>query len=490
VNQSRHANASVGLLLVLALVVVAGVLPASAGDGPDDRRPGVRIIGGTEARPGAWPWQAALVPPGLDPARWTFCGGTVIAASWVLTAEHCVAPELERDEIDVLTGQSDLSGSGGQRLAVAEIVRSPTGGDIALLRLDQPTTARPIDVVRPGQESLWSPGTDAVATGWGTTVTGPPDSPDRLRQVTLPVVSDADCAVAYPGDGQSDPFDPRRELCAGDLAAGGRGTCQGDSGGPLMVPKPGGGWVQVGITSWSIGCAEPGQPDVYARVAAYSTWVERAIRYGPFASASEFVDAQYRDILGRAPTAGERTALVSRLDGGLAPDTAIEELLRSDASFLSAGSVVRLYYGYFDRDPETEGLQYWIDQRRRGIGLDAIGAVFSTSPEFQATYGRLSDGGFVDLVYRNVLHRAPDAAGRRYWVDQLGRGVPRWAVMMLFTDSSEHKAATEARVLRTTAHAALMRTAPTTAWLDLTLGLGLDQLLRALHRSAGYAARF
>ena len=41
----------------------------------------------------------------------------------------------------------------------------------------------------------------------------------------------------------------------------------------------------------------------------------------------------------------------------------------------------------------------------------SVSAAFARSPEFTSRYGALSDGGFVDLVYRNVLGRSPDAAG-------------------------------------------------------------------------------
>lgn len=47
-----------------------------------------RIIGGTGAIMGDWPWQAVLVHN--DPGRNIFCGGSLIARNWVLTAAHCV----------------------------------------------------------------------------------------------------------------------------------------------------------------------------------------------------------------------------------------------------------------------------------------------------------------------------------------------------------------------------------------------------------------
>ena len=55
-------------------------------------------------------------------------------------------------------------------------------------------------------------------------------------------------------------------LCAG-YPQGGTDTCQGDSGGPLLAKALDRSLRLVGATSFGDGCAQPGKPGVYARVA-------------------------------------------------------------------------------------------------------------------------------------------------------------------------------------------------------------------------------
>ncbi len=104
--------------------------------------------------------------------------------------------------------------------------------------------------------------------------------------------------------------------------------------------------------------------------------------------------------------------------------------------------IVRLYRAYFNRQPDQGGLDYWTGQARNGITLEQISDVFAGSAEFVATYGNVDDGQFVDLVYQNVLGRAPDAGGRAYWIGQLAAGVTRGQLMVAFSESAEFIAIT------------------------------------------------
>ncbi len=103
----------------------------------------------------------------------------------------------------------------------------------------------------------------------------------------------------------------------------------------------------------------------------------------------------------------------------------------------------RLYQAFFLRQPDQNGFDYWVSVRNGGATLSDIAFQFAYGPEFDATYGNLDNGQFIDLLYDNVLCRTPDAEGRAYWIGLLdGGGITRWDLMVNFVELREYLART------------------------------------------------
>lgn len=127
--------------------------------------------------------------------------------------------------------------------------------------------------------------------------------------------------------------------------------------------------------------------------------------------------------------------------------TDIERLQFSDGALAfdtsgNAGQVYRLYQAAFDRTPDTPGLSDWIRGMDAGMTLQKVASGFIASDEFKNLYGNdPTDTAFIDLLYQNVLDRAPDSAGQAYWLDELERGMTRELALIGFSESDENQAA-------------------------------------------------
>jgi hypothetical protein len=217
----------------------------------------------------------------------------------------------------------------------------------------------------------------------------------------------------------------------------------------------------------------------------------------PFKQFDAYYDRLYRDFYWRAPTATETYNAMVNLKSAFGADDVTDHFWNAAHSSPFAkkqSPVIRLFRAYFGRNPDLSGLNYWTNRYRNGTSLNVISSSFATSSEFLRTYGQLSNQAFVELVYRNVLGRAPDPAGLASWTGKLdSKAKNRGQVMVGFSESSEFTRRTGGLVFLINLYTGMVRRMPTAdeaTWANLMItDSGSKLVTRTLYASPEYVDR-
>jgi len=246
-----------------------------------------RIVGGSEARQGAWPWAIILGRSRFGGGFQVMCGGTLVDEDTIVTAAHCFdsVPGQQGPNM-VRLGDHDITTTGDGAtpvdISIARSIQHPgwnsntLSDDIAIVKLSRPVTystnirraCLPDSYKGQDLPSLLRNAPPTII-GWGSTFSGGGPQ-NRLRQAKVPMVTQQSCASAYAAI--SRVTIGATKLCAGD---GRRDTCNGDSGGALLSNTIGNSYAVVGVTSFGVDCAREDFPGVYTRVDQYLPWIRQ-----------------------------------------------------------------------------------------------------------------------------------------------------------------------------------------------------------------------
>ena len=172
-------------------------------------------------------------------------------------------------------------------------------------------------------------------------------------------------------------------------------------------------------------------------------------------SDAEFVKVLYRSMMGREADEAGLKGWVSQLQGGYLSRSEVTEAFVESTEFtgicteygITRGDfeavgpierfVTRFYTICLGRPADQKGHWGWVENLRdKHMNGAQIADAFFFSEEFVGK--NVSDEAYVDLLYRTIMGREPDEAGKSGWVNELKKGyITRKDMLKAFIESTE-----------------------------------------------------
>lgn len=203
------------------------------------------------------------------------CGGSLISASWIVTAGHCV---LGGDEsIRAVAGTDNLKRLGAaQTRMVTKIIPHPEfdrkifNNDIAMMKVEPPfdintANSQLVNTICLERDTMLEAYDIATVAGFGAKAFRK-DVQTHLFKAEIAIVDHQTC------DNSFEHSITDNMICAGGMVPSKRDACTGDSGGPLMM-ESNERWTLIGVVSFGNDCASKGYPGIYTKVSNYYDWI-------------------------------------------------------------------------------------------------------------------------------------------------------------------------------------------------------------------------
>lgn len=175
----------------------------------------------------------------------------------------------------------------------------------------------------------------------------------------------------------------------------------------------------------------------------------------------QYLEYAYTAILGRAPEPSGKAYWLGELEEGVTRNCilagfvesaeftnlcnyfgirkgSITNLLPADKNRGQTKFVVRLYRNIFNREADEWGLNDWTYRLQNGLSACDILEGFIYSEEFKIN--DFTNEQYVEILYRTLLGRKSDAAGKADWVARLNSGQSRSQILAGFAYSPEFNA--------------------------------------------------